>query len=157
MISCYVAGTLGDREKKDIVAERKAIVEPLRKAGWQVYDPFENEQGERDKVVPGNLPVDTMKKYVNKDLRHVRKADVLIVTTGDKPTDGTWTEKTTAYNQGSIVVLIAPMRRAMKRVSFSNVLSHYLAEDAEDAVKWCLENVHEAEDGGLYLRGNVWP
>lgn len=157
MISAYVAGTLGDREKKDVVAERAAIVGPLRKAGWDVYDPFEDENSQRGRLIPGNLPLDVMRRYINKDLRKVRKADVLIVTTGDTPTDGTWDEKVTAWNQGSIVILIAPKRKAGQKVSFSNVRSHYLADGAEDAVKWALENVHEAEDGGLYIRGTVWP
>ena len=47
--------------------------------------------------------------------------------------------------------------KAGKKVSFSNIRSHYLAEDAADAVRWALENVHEAEDGGLYIKGTIWP
>lgn len=157
MIHCYVAGTLGDREKKDIVVERAAVVVPLRKAGWHVYDPFEDENQRQGRLVPGNLPLDTMRAYVNKDLRQVRKADVLVVTTGDAPTDGTWDEKCQAWRQGSVVILIAPKRKAGQKMSFSNVRSHYLAQDAEDAVRWALENVYEAPDGGLYLRGTIWP
>lgn len=157
MISCYVAGTLGDREKRDVVAERAAIVGPLRRAGWDVYDPFEDEKAQAGRLVSGSLPLDVMRRFINKDFRAVRKADVLIVTTGDAPTDGTWSEKEKAWEQGSVVILVAPLRKAGKKVSFSNIRSHYLAEDAADAVRWALENVHEAEDGGLYIKGTVWP
>lgn len=157
VISCYVAGTLGGRDKREIVAERAKVVGPLRKAGWDVYDPFEDESQQVGRMVPHDVPLEAMRKFVNKDLRKVRRADVLIVTTGDSPTDGTWDEKVTAWNQGSVVILIAPQRKAGKKISFSNLRSHYLAEDAEDAVRWALESVHESEDGGLYLRGNVWP
>lgn len=157
MISCYVAGTLGGRDKADVVRERAKIVEPLRKAGWDVYDPFEDEKTQVKRLIPDNHKMDTMAAFINKDLRRVRKCDVLIVTTGDNPTDGTWDEKCTAWAQGSVVVLVAPLRKAGERVSFSNHRSHYLAQDAEDAVKWALANVYESEDGGLYLRGTIWP
>lgn len=157
MISVYVAGTLGDREKKDIVAERAALVRPLREAGFEVYDPFEDEKAQSGRMVKGDMPLEVMCRFINKDLRRVRKADVLVVTTGDAPTDGTWDEKVTAWNQGSVVVLVAPLRKAGKKVSFSNLRSHYLAEDAADAVRWIKENVYESEDGGLYMKGTVWP
>lgn len=157
MIDAYIAGTLGGRDKKTVIAERAKAVEPLRKANWRVYDPFENEAPQHDKIIAADTPIDTMRQYANKDLRHVRKSDVIFILTDDTPTDGTWDEKVTAWNQGSVVILVAPRRRAGEICSFSNVRSHYLAESIEDAVKWAIDHVYESPDGGLYVRGNVWP
>jgi nucleoside 2-deoxyribosyltransferase len=157
MISAYIAGTLGGRDKAEVSKERAKAVKPLRDAGWDVYDPFEDEKSQVKRLIPDNHKLDTMRAFINKDLRKVRKCDVLIVLTGDNPTDGTWDEKCTAWSQGSVVVLVAPLRKAGQKVSFSNLRSHYLAESIEDAVAWSVANVYESEDGGLYLKGTVWP
>jgi len=152
MILCYVSGSLGGRKVSDIVQERRDIVRPLRQAGWEVYDPFENERAQRGVLVPNDLSLSTLKKYVSKDDRQVRKADVLIVTTGDQASDGTWDEKCTAWHQGSIVILIAPLRKASKLVGFANVKAHYLASSSRDAVRWALRHVAESSDGRLHVK-----
>lgn len=153
MISVYVAGTLVGADKAETIRRRGRVCGLLAEAGFSVYDPFADEHkmwtGER---IPEGPPLDTMRAFVNKDLRQVRKADVVLVLTGDVPSDGTWQERDYSYMIGGIVVMVAPRRKRGELVSFSNVRSHYIAGDDEEAVRWLKENLYEAADGGLYLK-----
>lgn len=154
MVQVYLAGTLGGQDKRLVIARRAKVVRMLKKAGFSVYDPAATEHSlwSKSKTIPSNFSEKTMRAFVNKDLRQVRKADVTYVLTGDTPSDGTWDEKNFSYMIGGIVVLVAPKRRSGDLVSFSNVRSHYLARTDEEAVRWMRRHIVETKDGGVYVR-----
>lgn len=154
MLQVYLAGTLGGQDKRLVISRRAKVVRMLRRAGFAVYDPAATEHAlwSGRKTIPNDFSMNTMRSFVNKDLRWVRKADIMYVLTGDTPTDGTWDEKNFSYMIGGIVVMVAPKRRAGELVSFSNVRSHYLAKTDEDAIRWLRKHVKESKDGGVYVR-----
>lgn len=154
MIHVYVAGTLGGADKHLVIARRAGVVRLLKRAGFSAYDPAatEHKLWKKSKNIPQDFSLRTMRAFVNKDLRQVRKADVTLILTGDTPSDGTWDEKNFSYMIGGIVVMVAPRRKAGEVVSFSNVRSHYLARTDKEAVRWMKTHIKETPDGGLYIR-----
>lgn len=124
----------------DVIRERRLAKDRLWDA--EVYDPAANEL---DPIVnePVNLKfsLNTMKAFVSKDEAALRKCDVLLVLTGDYPSDGTWHEIGLAHYERKIpVVYVSPKRARGELVGFSNVKAHAIFETIEEACEFILQN-----------------
>lgn len=119
----YLAGSMAGRITKEVIAERKKASKLCRKYGMAPLDPGYSEA--RDWTgyrISDSMTLKKMQKYVDKDLKLIRRADGLIKLTGDKASDGTDFEKDYAKFIGIPVAIVSPARCSGKLMGFSNVL-----------------------------------
>lgn len=119
----YLAGSMAGRISKEVIDERKKASYICRKYGFAPLDPGYTESKDWTKYrISDSMGYKQMARYVDKDLRLIRRADALIVLTGDKASDGTDYEKAYARFIGIPVVCVAPSRYSGKLMGFSNIL-----------------------------------
>jgi nucleoside 2-deoxyribosyltransferase len=119
----YLAGSMAGRITKEVIAERKKASFICRKYGMAPLDPGYTEAKDWTGYrISDSMTLHKMKKYVQKDLKLIRRADGLIKLTGDKASDGTDYEKDYAKFIGLPVAIVAPDRCKGRLMGFSNVL-----------------------------------
>jgi nucleoside 2-deoxyribosyltransferase len=132
----YLAGKMGNRVTKEVIKERKLASKLCRKHGLAPLDPGYTEivdwTGYR---ISDAMSKAKMARYVKKDLKLIRRADGLVVLTGDISSDGTGEEKAFARMIGLPVAVVAPARCAGKLMGFTNVL-YPCFPTLEKAIKW---------------------
>src|SRR5579864_8806416 len=119
----YLAGSMAGRVTKEVIAERKKASKLCRQMGMAPLDPGYTEckdwTGYR---ISDSMSRARMKRYVEKDIKLIRRADGLIKLTGDKASDGTDFEKDLAFWMRIPVAIVAPERCKGKLMGFSNVM-----------------------------------
>lgn len=119
----YLAGSMAGRITKEVIAERKKASKLCMKFGMAPLDPgFSEAKDWTGYRVSDSMTKARMTKYVEKDLKLIRRADGLIKLTGDKASDGADFEKDYAKFIGIPVAIVAPSRCSGKLMGFSNVL-----------------------------------
>ena len=119
----YLAGSMAGRVTKEVIAERKKASKLCRKYGMAPLDPGYTEAKDWTGYrISDSMTKAKMEKYVQKDLKLIRRADGLIKLTGDKASDGTDYEKDYAKFIGIPVAIVAPARCRGQLMGFSNVL-----------------------------------
>ncbi len=141
----YLAGSMAGRTAEEVTKERQKIIHLFRGTGVTVLDPWRTEKGDAAPKIPTKFDYLTMKKYVAKDHYAIDHADLLLVTSGDHPSDGTWLEMGRAHYKCQIpVVMIAPKRVNESLMGFSNIIADAMFETAEEAVDFITSNfVHD--------------
>lgn len=121
MTRVYLSGAMGGRPAKEVIEERQNAAMLCVKFGLHPVDPGREERKEWGRKVSIVFPKKTMASFVQKDLMLIRRCDVLLVLTGDTPSDGTWIEKTYAKLALLPVVMVAPQRFKRRLVGWSNM------------------------------------
>ena len=119
----YLAGSMAGRITKEVIAERKKASRLCRSMGMAPLDPGYTEAKDWNGYrISDTMSKAKMTKYVDKDLKLIRRADGLIKLTGDKASDGTDFERDYAYFIRIPVAIVAPARCKGQLMGFSNVL-----------------------------------
>src|SRR5436309_2929292 len=109
----YLAGKMGGRMGSDVLRERLIASELCLEAEIVPVDPARNER--IDPKFPVDLQMDylTMKSFVAKDEYAIKSCDVLLVLTGDTPSEGTgWEMGLAHFALGMPIVMVSPKRAA---------------------------------------------
>jgi nucleoside 2-deoxyribosyltransferase len=138
----YVAGKMGFRKGREVLAERAEAVTHCLSYGLDPVDPAMNEKVPNDdSIVDTKMDYVTMKNFVAKDEYAIEHCDVLLVLTGDTPSDGTGFEMGLAlYKVGIPVVMVAPKRCSGEIMGFANIKVSSLHPTIEDAVRFISQN-----------------
>lgn len=132
----YLAGSMAGRITKEVIAERKKASKLCIKMGMAPLDPgFTEAKDWTGYRISDSMTLKKMKKYVDKDLKLIRRSDGLIKLTGDKASDGTDYEKDYAHFIGIPVAIVAPSRYSGKLMGFSNVIFNCFGTQ-KAAFKW---------------------
>lgn len=140
MLKVYLAGRMGGRSGRDVLAERERAVEACIENGLVPIDPAASEIIDPERAVDVAMSYELMKSYVVKDEYAVRHCDALIVLTGDTPSEGTGQEIALAYFLHKPIVLVAPGRLRGYLVGFWNVKASKIVETVEQAAEYIAEN-----------------
>lgn len=141
MLRVYLAGKMGGRMGYEVLMERRQAVDTCK--GWDL-DPIDPALGES--IVP-ERPVDlslnytTMKAFVAKDEFAIRNCDVLLVLTGDTPSEGTGWEMGLAHFELKMpIIMVAPKRVSGALMGFSNIKVDAMFSTVEEAAEFIAEN-----------------
>lgn len=140
----YLAGKMGGRLGREVLKERARAIAACKANDIAAIDPARNED------INPNLPVDlrmdylTMKAFVAKDEYAIRCVDVLLVLTGDTPSEGTGWEMGLAHFELHIpIVMVSPKRAAGELMGFSNIKVDAIFPTVEAAAEFIAENYTE--------------
>lgn len=139
MMRIYISGSMSGRLAEQVKSERQLAVKLFFEAGMRGVDPGASEKklwkkGKKSKITFG-FPEKIMKAFVAQDKWLIRRCDVLLVLTGDIPSDGTWREVCYAEKIEIPVVMIAPRRKAKEIMGWSNIEVPYIVSDLKSAIK----------------------
>lgn len=138
----YLAGSMAGRITKEVIAERKKAMKICRQYGMAPLDPGYTELADWTGYrISDSMTKAKMSKYVDKDLKLIRRADGLIKLTGDKASDGTDYEKDYAKFIGLPVAIVAPARCKGQLMGFSNVLFPCFP-NMKTAFRWLKKELH---------------
>lgn len=140
MIRVYTAGKMGGRMGWDVLQERADARGVLEAWEIEVYDPASDEGIDPNSPVDLSMDLETMKRYVSKDEYAIKHCDVLLVLTGDTPSEGTGIEIGLAISLGIPVVLVSPRRVQGALMGFWNVKADALCSTIEEAAQLISEN-----------------
>lgn len=136
----YLAGKMGGRMGRDVLAERSAAKMACRREGVEYIDPADGENIHPDRVVDLAMDERTMRGFVSKDEYAIRHCDALLILTGDTPSEGTGLEYGLALSLHMPVVIVSPKRCRGELMGFWNIKASALFETVEDAVVFIGEN-----------------
>lgn len=141
----YLAGKMGGRPGKDVLAERKRAREACEANGIDYIDPAENENvPDNDTPIDLRLDYITMKNFVAKDEYAIRSVNALLVLTGDTPSEGTgWEMGLAHFGLGIPVILVSPKRVKGELMGFSNIKADAIFETVEEACEFIASNYME--------------
>ena len=142
MTKVYLSGKMSGRTGHDVVVERQRAIELCLEHNLTPLDPGKNEHlKDIPELVSASVTYPVMKFFVAKDVYAIDHSDVVLVLTGDTPSDGTWWEMGQAhFKTGIPVVMVAPNRCSGDIVGFSNVMVDALFPTIEEAVKFIADN-----------------
>jgi len=143
MFRVYLAGKMGGRMGAEVLSERKIATLLCEDAGLEAVDPATTESLDPLSVVDLRMNYVTMKSYVAKDEYAIRTCDVLLVLTGDTPSEGTGLEFGLALQLGIPVVLVAPKRAVGALMGFWNIKADAIFPTVEEAVDFIATNYAE--------------
>ena len=135
----YLSGSMAGRPAEVVRSDRQLATRLMAKAGIHAVDPGASEKklwkrGKKYKIT-FKFPIKIMEAFVDQDLWLIRHSDVLLVMTGDNPSDGTWWELSYAKWIGLPIVMISPKRVHKEIVGWSNVMADDLVTDIKSAIK----------------------
>lgn len=136
----YLAGKMGGRMGRDVLAERTAAKEACRAHEVAYIDPADGENIQPDKLVDLAMDERTMRGFVSKDEYAIRHCDALLILTGDTPSEGTGLEYGLALSLNMPVIIVAPKRVRGELMGFWNIKASALFETVEEAVQFIGEN-----------------
>ena len=143
----YLSGKMGNRTGKDVLQERKEAVALCHDNNIYPVDPASTEFIEdSDKLIDLSMDFVTMKNFVAKDLHSMLMCDVVLVLTGDTPSDGTWWEMGVAKAEGIPVIMVCPKRVSGGLMGFSNILVDAMFSTVEEAVEFISNNYELRRD-----------
>lgn len=132
----YLAGKMGGRLGADVLEERYHASRILEADGLEVYDPAEGESICISSVIDIALDFATMRRFVSKDEYAIRHCDVLLVLTGDTPSEGTGIEIGLALSVHMPVILVSPKRVSGELMGFWNVKADAIFNTVEEAAEF---------------------
>lgn len=136
----YLAGKMGGRWGRDVLLERSLAKTACRREGVDFIDPADGENIHPDKVVDLAMDERTMRGFVSKDEYAIRHCDVLLILTGDTPSEGTGLEYGLALSLNMPVILVSPKRVRGELMGFWNIKASAIFNTAEEAVEFIGEN-----------------
>lgn len=137
----YLCGSMVGRIGAKVLGERWKATELLTDAGIEVFDPAKNEHVDPTKPIDIRVDFETMRAFVSKDEYAIRHCDVLLVLTGDEPSDGSWWEMGLAHFECKMpIVIVAPLRAAGEKMGFTNVKANAILPTVEEAVDFIATN-----------------
>lgn len=136
---------MGNRLGQEVLEERALATSLCDSWDLEVYDPALGEAIYPEKLVDIAMPYDRMKQFVSKDEFAIRHCDVLLVLTGDTPSEGTGLEFGLALSLGIPVVLVSPKRVKGELMGFWNIKADAIFTTIEEAVQFISETY-----GGSY-------
>lgn len=136
----YLAGRMGGRLGREVLDERRRATKACTYYGLNYIDPAEGENIEADKTIDLRLDFPTMKSFVAKDEYAIRSCDVLLVLTGDTPSEGTGLEFGLALSLNIPVVLVSPKRMRGDLMGFWNIKSTAMFDTVEQACQFIAHN-----------------
>jgi hypothetical protein len=142
MMRVYIAGKMSSRYVEDVKSERRRAKEELAKLGMMAVDPAAAEERlwphHKRAKISGKFNYKVMASMVHHDKWLIRRSDVLLVLTGDVPSEGTNAEFLYAKTIGIPVVMIAPERVKGNWMGWTNVLvgEENLFPDLKSAVRF---------------------
>lgn len=140
----YLAGKMGGRLGRDVLEERARAIAACKANDIYAIDPARNEHIDPEKVVDLKMDYLTMKAFVAKDEYAIRCVDVLLVLTGDTPSEGTGWEMGLAHFELRIpIIMVAPKRAAGELMGFSNIKVDAIFPTVEEAAEFIAENYTE--------------
>lgn len=139
MIRVYGAGKMGGRMGADVLQERLEARLLCESHDIWFVDPAQGEGVSPDKEVDLSMDYATMKAYVSKDEFAIRSCDVLLVLTGDTPSEGTGIEIGLALSLGMPVVMVAPKRVSGTLMGFWSIKADALFNTTDEAVQFIAE------------------
>ena len=148
----YLSGSMASRFAEEVKAERAEATEMLGKLGITAADPAAAESqlwGKHNKAkIQTNMKMKIMEAMVRRDKWLIRRCDIVLVMTGDTPSDGTWHEMAYALQLGIPVVMIAPRRCQKKNplVGWSNILIKDIVPDLRAACRLIRRKYWEEEE-----------
>jgi hypothetical protein len=117
---------MGGRYKEEVKAERSEATRELSRCGLHAVDPAAAEENlwgkHRNARIIVKMKRKIMEAMVWQDRWLISRCDVLLVLTGDTPSDGTWHEMEIAMHMGKPVVLVAPKRFSGELMGWTTVL-----------------------------------
>ena len=139
-VRVYLAGMMGGRLGKEVLAERAIAVNLCNGADLVPIDPAANENVRPDDIIDLKMDYVTMKNFVAKDEYAIRTCDALLILTGDTPSEGTGLEFGLALQLGIPVVMVAPKRVKGERMGFWNVKASAMFSTVEEAIEFIATN-----------------
>lgn len=134
----YLSGKMGGLVVGEIVDKRLEARRICTKLGLEYFDPAEREglyEMPREKLIDMTVSRNTMEDFVNADEKGLEICSVILVLTGDTPSDGAWWEIAKAhYKMGIPVVMVAPRRDREEIMGFSNIKIPYIFSTIEGAL-----------------------
>lgn len=136
----YLAGKMGGRMGHEVLEERYHATEVLESSDIEVYDPAEGEN------IIANAPVDLQMNYVKmqafvaKDEFAIRNSHVLVVLSGDTPSEGVGLEFGLALQIGIPVILVSPKRVAGELMGFWSIKASAIFSTIEEAAEFISTN-----------------
>lgn len=140
-IRVYLAGKMGGRLGSEVLDERDHAVDVCEETDLIPVDPARNEHIDPDLPVDLRMDYLTMKAFVAKDEYAITNCQVLLVLTGDTPSEGTGWEMGLAHFKLEIpVVLVSPKRVAGELMGFSNIKADAIFATVEEAAEFIADN-----------------
>jgi nucleoside 2-deoxyribosyltransferase len=143
MFRVYLAGKMGGRLGREVLAERELAVNLCEEADITPLDPAANEDIQPDKLVDLKMDYLMMKAFVAKDEYAIRSAHALLILTGDTPSEGTGLEFGLALELGIPVVVVSPKRARGELMGFWNIKASAVFATVEEAVDFIAVNYAE--------------
>lgn len=132
----YLAGKMGGRLGRDVLVERKIAQDACRRENVEYIDPAQGENIQPDKLVDLAMDEKTMRGFVSKDEYAIRHCDVLLILTGDTPSEGTGLEYGLALSLNMPVIVVSPKRVRGELMGFWNIKASAIFETAEEAIEF---------------------
>lgn len=139
MTRVYLAGKMGGRLGQAVLEERAKASDLCEAWDLDSYDPALGEEIHPDQLVDLAMPYTKMKQFVSKDEFAIRNSDVLLILTGDTPSEGTGLEFGLALSLGIPVVIVGPRRTRGELMGFWNVKAAAIFSTVEEAVQFISE------------------
>lgn len=140
MSNVYLAGKMGNRMGYEVLQERAHAREVCEGHDLEVSDPAATEFIPSDRLVDTKLDYLTMQSYVSKDEFAIRQCHVLLVLTGDTPSEGTGLEFGLALQRGIPIVLVSPKRVKGELMGFWSIKASAIFSTVEEAAEYIAEN-----------------
>lgn len=141
MTRVYLGGRMGGRLGAEVLSERKHAVECCISWDLEPIDPAIGEGIDPNKQVDLSMDYLTMKSFVTKDEQALRTCNVMLVLTGDTPSEGTgWEMGFAHYVLHLPIIMVAPKRVSGTLMGFSNMKADAIFSTVEEAVEFIAEN-----------------
>ncbi len=139
MLRVYIAGRMGGRLGQSVLEERAKAADLCEAWDIETYDPALGEAIYPDKLVDLAMPYERMKQFVSKDEFAIRHCDILLILTGDTPSEGTGLEFGLALSLGMPVVVVGPKRAKGEIMGFWTIKADAVFATVEEAVQFISE------------------
>lgn len=139
MIRLYLAGKMGGRLGQAVLEERAHAITLCEAYDMEAYDPALGEDIYPDRIVDLAMPYERMKRFVSKDEFAIRHCDVMLVLTGDTPSEGTGLEFGLALSLGMPVIVVGPKRARGEIMGFWTIKADAVFGSVEEAIEFISE------------------
>lgn len=149
----YLSGAIGGLTYSQAAGPRDLAAKLLNDIGWDTLDPMRGydilstldviEEGDGAKKLLGV----TDAAILQRDTDDVRRSDVVLIFSGDKPSWGTAFEWQMAYDLKKPIVVIASPTAAARSHPWCLSMASYFAETIEEAVEF----IHRWLDRGYQI------
>lgn len=142
-LTVYISGKMAGRSVGDVLDERAYTTWMCSKWGLAVIDPADGEGLDklpRTDLISFTYTREQMAEFVEKDEKDVLRSDILLVLTGDTPSDGTWWEMGLARQSHIPIIIVSPKRASGQMMGFTNFKAAAIFETVEAAVVYIAEH-----------------